>query len=269
MRSLQCERGTFVVVQQRRFPSRSVVTTAAIRASRLGKLQAVNIGVAGFAFRRRRFEIDVDEFTLGVDGLMAAGALRRFVDTDQRKRSFRMIVAGEFFPVLGGVANLTDERGPVRRRPLHESIKSAFMRIFMATLTSQALPVILRRWLRSEISGRFVTVAAWNRHVTSAQAIGNFVVSTQAECRWEKPLQVVAIFASVEVWGGGKLPSMFVGVTICAVAKLHGIDRSFPLRNMALCARQCRMLALQWIGGRRVLFQSEGRGLKAIDRVAI
>lgn len=105
--------------------------------------------------------------------------------------------------------------------------------------------------------------------MTSAQAIGNFVVSTQAECGWEKPLQVVAIFASVEVRGGGKLRGMFVGVTIYAVAKLHGIDRGFPLRNMALCARQGGMLALQRIGGCRVLFQSEGRRLKAIDRVAI
>lgn len=143
------------------------------------------------------------------------------------------------------------------------------MRIFMTTLTSQAPPVVLRRWLRSEISGRFVTVSAGNRHVTSAQAIGNFVVSSQAECRWEKPLQVVAIFASVEVWGGAKLPGMFVSVTIRAVAKLHGISRGLAFRNMALCARQGRMLALQWIGGRRVLFQSESRGLKTIDRVAI
>ena len=72
----------------------------------------------------------------------------------------------------------------------------------------------------------------------------------QAECGWQKPLQIVAIFATVEVWGSGKLPGMCVGVTIGAVAKLHRIDRSFAFRNMALCALQRGMLALQWVGGR-------------------
>ncbi len=50
MRALQCEGGPFVVVEQRRFPFRSIVTTAAVGASSLGKLSAVNIRVAGFAF---------------------------------------------------------------------------------------------------------------------------------------------------------------------------------------------------------------------------
>jgi hypothetical protein len=77
------------------------------------------------------------------------------------------------------------------------------------------------------------------------------------------------MFATVEVRRGGKLSGMWVGVTIRAVSKLHRINRGFALRNMALCALQRGMLALQRVGGRRMLFQSEGRGFKAVGGVAV
>ena len=143
------------------------------------------------------------------------------------------------------------------------------MWICVTTLACQALPVILRSWFRFEIRRHLVAVDAWNRHVTSAQTKRKFVVSAQAECRGQKPLQVVAILTAVEVWNGGKLPGMFVGVTIRAVTKVQCVDRGFALRNMALCALQRGMLALQRVGGRRVLVQSEGRGLESVGRVAV
>ncbi len=163
------------------------------------------------------------------------------------------------------MTNFTDERGSIWFRPLHESVKTALMRVFMTTLTSQSLPVVLRRRFRFEIRGFLVTVAAWNGHVTTTQTKGSLVVAAQAECRWKEPLQVVAIFATVEMRGGGKLPGVFVGVTIGAVAKLHRIDGSFALRNMALFAAQSGMFALERVTCRRVLFQSEGRGFETID----
>jgi hypothetical protein len=132
------------------------------------------------------------------------------------------------------------------------------MRICVATLTSQFLPVVLRRWFGLEIRRLLVAIAAWNRHVTSSQRKGGLAMSSKTKCGREKSLQIVAIFAAVEVWSGGKLPSMFVGVTIRAVAELHCIDRLFAMRNMALCALDGGMLSLQRIGGCRVFFQSEG-----------
>jgi hypothetical protein len=143
------------------------------------------------------------------------------------------------------------------------------MWICVTTLASQALPVVLRSWFRFEIRRLLVAVDARNSHVTSAQTKASFLVLAQAECRRQEPLQVVAIFATVEVWGTGKLPGMIVGVTIRAVAKLHRIDGGFALRNMALCALQRGMLALQRVGGRRVLFRPEDRGLEAAGGVAV
>jgi hypothetical protein len=269
MCALQSEPGPFVMIKQRGFPYRSVMTAGASRVSGLRKLQAVNIHVAGIAFRKRRLEIHVDESAFGFRRLMATATLRRFVGTGQRKRSFRMIVVREFSPRLGGVTNLAQERGSIRLRPLHELVELAFMRIFMTTLASHAFPVVLRSWFRFEIRRIFVTVAAGNGRVVSTETKGIVVMSAQAESRWEKPLQVVAIFATVEAWGRGKLPGMFVGVTIRAISKLQRIHRGFALWNMALCALQRGMLSLQRVGSRRVLFQAEGRWLKTIDRVAV
>ncbi|MFZ0198575.1 MAG: hypothetical protein WB523_20080 [Candidatus Sulfotelmatobacter sp.] len=191
------------------------------------------------------------------------------MSTDQGKGGFRMIVGGKISPSLGGMADLTHGRGSTRPRSLHESVKLPLMRICVTTLASQALPVVLRSWLRFEIRRLLVTVGAWNRHVTSAQTKRSFVVPAQAECGWQKPLQIVTIFATVEVWDSGKLPNMCVGVTIGAVAKLDRIDGSFAFRNMALGAPQRGMSALQWVGGRPMLFHSEGRGLKAVSGVAV
>ncbi len=144
------------------------------------------------------------------------------------------------------------------------------MWICVTTLASQAPPVVLRSWFWSEASGLLVTVAAWNRHVTSTQTKGNFVVPAEAECGWQKPLQIVAIFATVEMWRGGKLSGVWVGVTIGAIPKLYRVDRGLIFRYMALCALQRDMLALQRVGGRGcMLFHSEGRGLKAVNGVTV
>lgn len=83
------------------------MTAGAGRDSGLRKLQAVDIRVTRFASRRRRLEIHMDQPGLWVRRLMAIGTLRGFVGTDQGKGSFRMIVAGELSPGLGGMANIT------------------------------------------------------------------------------------------------------------------------------------------------------------------
>lgn len=184
MCALQREQGPSVMVEQGWFPSRSVMTGIASRASGLRKLQAVDIRVAGFTFRRRCLEIHADESGRGTGGLMAIGTPRGFVGTGQRKRGFRMIVAGEFSPGLGGMANFTCERSSIRLRPPHESVKSPFVWICVTTLAREALPVVLRSWSWLDIRRLLVAVDAWNRHVTSAQTKGSFVVSAQAECRW-------------------------------------------------------------------------------------
>lgn len=128
-------------------------------------------------------------------------------------------------PRLGGMASLALKRFSIRCRFSHESGKSPLVRIGVTTLASLAMQVILRSWFRFETRRLLVTIAAWNRHMASSQAKLNFVVSAQAECRWQKPLEIVAMFTSAEVGRRGELPGMFVGVAIRAQLELHRINR--------------------------------------------
>ncbi len=89
-----------------------------------------------------------------------------------------------------------------------------------------------------------MTVGARDGKVASTQAEGRFVVARQGECRWPKLLQAVAIFAAVEMWRSGELSGMFIGVTVGAELKLNLVDREVAFRDVALRARQIRMLAL-------------------------
>ena len=50
---------------------------------------------------------------------------------------------------------------------------------------------------------------------------------------------------------------MFIGVAVRAKLKSNLVDREASLRNVTLRARHRCMFALEWIAGRRMLFQSE------------
>ena len=143
------------------------------------------------------------------------------------------------------------------------------MRIGVAILASQPMPVVLRRWFRFETRGIFVAVAARNGDVTSSQGKRSSIVSAKTKRGWQKSLEIVAIFTAVDVRGARKLASMGVGVTVRAVLKLHRIDRLFASRKMALCTLQQCMLALQRIRSGSVCFYPKRRGFEAVGRVAV
>ena len=66
-----------------------------------------------------------------------------------------------------------------------------------------------------------MTIAARNRHVTSTQPKGRFVVPAQAERGGQKAFQAVAALAGVEVWRAGKLPGVLVAVAVSTALELH------------------------------------------------
>ena len=59
--TLQRERGSLVMVEQRGLPLGAIVTLRARRRGSFGKLLPVDIFVAVFAFGRRRLEISINE----------------------------------------------------------------------------------------------------------------------------------------------------------------------------------------------------------------
>jgi hypothetical protein len=197
---------------------------------------------------------------------MAIRALCRLVRSEQRKCSIRVIKGRKIFPRLGRVASITSGCLSIRPRRMHERVESSLMRICMAIRATISRPVILRRRLRLEIARRLVAVAARNCQMASAKIERGFVVPGQAVGGRPKPLQAMAVFATVYVWCFGKLSSMFIAVAVRAKVKPYLVDRECLFRrNVALCATQRRMLALERIGGRRMLFQPERGRLEAIQ----
>lgn len=90
----------------------------------------------------------------------------------------------------------------------------------------------------------------------------------QAECGGLEAVQRMALFAAIQIRCSGELCLMFILVAIEAQLKLDFVKRFFPARNVALRALQAGMLAPQRISGRRVFFQTEGRGLEPLNVVA-
>jgi hypothetical protein len=163
------------------------MTAAARCTSKLRKLLAVDIRVTRLASRRCPLEISMNDPSLDVRRLMAIGTLRALVSPGQWESGFRMIVVRQLSPGFGGMAGLTIELRSIRRSS-HEFVESPFMRICVAALTSQSLPVVLHRCFRFEIHRLLVAVAAWNCNVTSSQPKRSSIVSAKTKCGWEKSL---------------------------------------------------------------------------------
>jgi hypothetical protein len=164
------------------------MTAAAGSTSKLRKLLAVDIRVTRLASRRCPLEIRMADPSLGIRRLVAIGTLRAPVSPGQWESSFRMIVVRQLSPGFGGMASLTIKFRSIRRRASHEFVESPFMRICVAALTSQSLPVVLHRCFRFEIRRLLVAVAAWNCNVTSSQPKRSSIVSAKTKCGWEKSL---------------------------------------------------------------------------------
>jgi len=99
------------------------------------------------------------------------------------------------------------------------------------------------------------------------QSEAGLLVLRQRESRGMVTLEIVALFAAIQVGGAGELALVLVFVTVHALAELNLEERVFPLRNVAAFALHLRVLALKRVSALSVLFDSEGRGLKAVHGV--
>jgi len=78
----------------------------------------------------------------------------------------------------------------------------------------------------------------------------------------------VALVASIEIGGRGKLIGMSIGMAIGAALKLDFVKGVLALRNVALHALQARVTALQRVVGRSVFFHGEKGRLPSLYVVA-
>ena len=78
----------------------------------------------------------------------------------------------------------------------------------------------------------------------------------------------MALVASIEIGGRGKLIGMSIGMAIGAALKLDFVKGVLALRNVALHALQARVTALQRVVGRSVFFHGEKGRLPSLYVVA-
>ena len=168
------------------------------------------------------------------------------------------------------MAGFATEKLPVRCRLPHELIELFLVRIEVAGSAGERGPVIKRGRTGTRFGGGLVAIVAGDRQVTSRQRKTRCFVPGNAECGRLHSLQGVAALTAIEIRRGGELPPMFIAVAVRAVLELHLVQRVFDvaLRNVALRAPQRSMLALQRIGRRGVLLQSELCRLEAFNAVA-
>ena len=91
VRLLQGKCRPLVMIKQRWLPLCAVVALSTRRNSALGELPAVNILMAFLTFRRRGFEVHIDQTGFLVGWLMTAHAVCAAMRTDQREGTFGVI----------------------------------------------------------------------------------------------------------------------------------------------------------------------------------
>jgi len=135
----------------------------------LFELLAVSVVVASLALQRRGGKVRFHQPGLHVRRFVAINTSRRFVRSGQRERGFRVVKALQIFPVLGGMAGLAPKRRAVAAQLLHAFGELPLVRILVAGLAIQILPVIEhhRLWLCIGMLWFFVAIGARDRDVAA------------------------------------------------------------------------------------------------------
>ena len=108
------------------------------------------------------------------------------------------------------------------------------MRIIMAARASQVVEVVRRICFRRglKIGCVLVTVRTRGCDVSAREHEARVFVACQRERRGPEALNVVAVFAAIQVRRGGELILMLVTMAISATLKLDLEQRLFPFRYM-------------------------------------
>lgn len=256
MRPAQRECSSLLVVEKRRLPLHAVVALGTARNVGYGELFPVDVLMTVLALCRCGLEVHVDQLGLKIWRFVAVHARRRAVRTQQHEVRLGVVEARKLFPRLRGMTGFASRHGTIGPRLLHAISKLTFMRIAVATGAVEVAPVIHRRF-RLELCRFFVAVGAGYRDVAAGQNEAGLLVLRQAEGGRLVGLQIVAAVTCVEVGCCGKLPRMLIGVAVHTALELDFEKGVLAFGNVALCALQPRMRALQWVSAGGVLLHRE------------
>ena len=121
------------MIEERRFPFRTVVTFNTCRDPVSRKLLSVDVFMAILAIARGSFEVHIHHAGFEIRRLMAIDAGRGTVRSEQGKIGAAMIEARQFSPRPGVMAGFATGGFARRSHPLHASCKLPFVGIGVAT----------------------------------------------------------------------------------------------------------------------------------------
>lgn len=222
------------------------------------ELRTVDVLVTVFTLFWRSLEINAGELGLKVSGFVAVDAGNGAMRARQREVCLRVIEARQLRPGFVGVTSLASHRLAVNQA-LHALAKLPVVRVLVTARAGHVLEVVrhLRLALGGGLSLRFVTLLASHRQVRSGQYEPGLLVPRQPKRGGLVAVERVTLLAPVQIRRGRELRLVFVFVAVEAATEFDLVKRLFAARDMALRALQGGVLALQGIGGSRMLLQTE------------
>lgn len=145
----------------------------------------------------------------------------------------------------------------VRTQLRHALAEFAVMRILVAARTTAVFESVGNYFRRVARLFDRVAIGANHRHVCPGQRKAALLVLRDRICRRLKPVDVVALLALIAEGGRGKLPLVYVGVTVQASGKSDLVARRRTRRNVTFRARNRSVLPLKRVLCARVLLHSE------------
>jgi len=243
MGAAQRERRPLLVIKQRRFPFHAVVALRATCHIVMRELLPVHVLMAIFALHRSCLEIHIEQFRFQVRRLVAIDASRRAMRAQQSEFRLGMIEPRQLLPRFRNVTGFASGFGSIGPYLQHALVELPFVRIVVATLAIQIVPVIpgCRLWLK--IRRLFVAIRTRNRDVSARQHEMRLSVLRQRKGGRLVAIDGVTTVAGVEIRRSCELLTMTIRMAIGAALKLHFEHRVLPLRNVTLRALQPRMTA--------------------------
>lgn len=244
----------------------------------IGELRTVDIFMALLTLARSCLEIGLHQPGSQIRRLMTIDTSRPAMRAQEGKGCPGMIKPSQVVPRVSVVAGFATSRYPAGADQLHPFLELSLVGIGMAYGAGPVIKVKNRGILQLAVlcyapllsferRPRLMAICARRCKMPASQLKTRLLVLGQCERRRPVALEVVALFATVQVGNPGKLPSMIVLVTIRAIRKLNQINGIPTLWNVTLRALDGGVLLHQGIGRRGVFLDPEGGRLESLDIV--
>jgi len=165
------------------------------------------------------------------------------------------------------MTRLTTRRLAVHPDLFHGLVELAFMRVLMADGAGAVVEAVDHRVLGLGSGTLLVAITAGSCDMAAGEREARLLVLRQREGRGMVTLEVVALFAAIQVRRSGELTLVLVFVTVHAFAELDLEERVLPLGYMAPFALHLGVLAFQRVSAFGVFFHSISRRLEAVQGV--